>query len=48
MATTIGNLSGTSEGWRSDGWGSGSNLVAGNASVVFASAGAKLIADAEL
>tara|TARA_B100001059_G_scaffold89340_1_gene87895 strand:+ start:183 stop:1265 length:1083 start_codon:yes stop_codon:yes gene_type:complete len=48
MATTIGNLSGTSEGWRSDGWGSGSSLTAGDASVVFASAGAKLIADAEL
>lgn len=48
MATTIGNLTGTSEGWRSDGWGSGSSLTAGDASVVFASAGAKLIADAEL
>jgi len=48
MATTIGNLSGTSEGWRSDGWASGSGLVNGDASVVFASTGAKLIADAEL
>jgi len=48
MPTTIGNLVGTNYGWRSDGWGSGSNLVAGDASVMFANAGAKLIADAEL
>ena len=48
MPTTIGNLVGTSYGWRSDGWASGSNLVAGDASVMFSNAGAKLTADAEL
>ena len=48
MPTTIGNLVGTSYGWRSDGWASGSNLVAGDASVMFSNAGAKLTADAEI
>ena len=48
MATTIGNLGSTTQGWLTGGWGGGSGLVAGEASVMFANAGAKLIADAEL
>ena len=48
VPTTIGNLAGANYGWLTGGWGNGSNLVAGDASVMFANAGAKLIADAEL
>ena len=48
VPTTIGNLAGANYGWLTGGWGNGSNLVAGDASVAFANAGAKLMADAEL
>lgn len=47
MATTIGSLGSTNYGWFTGGWG-GSGVVAGDASVMFALAGAKLMADAEL
>ena len=48
VPTTIGNLAVANYGWLTGGWGNGSNLVAGDASVAFANAGAKLMADAEL
>ena len=46
--TTIGTLGATTYGWFTGGWASGSGLVAGDASVMFSLAGAKLMADAEL
>ena len=46
--TTIGNLGATTYGWYTGGWGSGTGVVAGDASVMFALAGAKLTADAEI
>ena len=48
MATTIGGLSATSHAWRTNGWSGNSNFTAGDASVLFANDGAKLMADAEL
>ncbi len=48
MPSTIGNLFATSHAWGSGGWTSGSGLVAGNASVMYADTNAKLMADAEL
>ena len=45
--TSIQNFFGTSEGWGTGGW-TGSSLVVGDASVMFAGAGAELRADAEL
>ena len=47
FTTSIQNFFGTSEGWGTNGW-TGSNLVVGDASVMFAAAGAELRADAEL
>ena len=44
----IGNLAGTDVGWRTSGWTGGTNLTAGDAVVIFHSANAKLMADAEL
>ena len=45
--TSIQNFFGTSEGWGTGGW-TGSSLVVGDASVMFAGDGAELRADAEL
>ena len=45
--TSIQNFFGTSEAWGTGGW-TGSGLVVGDASVMFAGAGAELRADAEL
>jgi hypothetical protein len=45
--TSIQNFFGTSEAWATGGW-SGSGLVVGDASVMFAGAGAELRADAEI
>jgi hypothetical protein len=47
FSTSIENFFGTSEAWGTGGW-SGSGLVVGDASVMFANAGAELRADAEL
>ena len=48
MATTIGGLIPTAISWTSAGWGSGSGLTAGHASIVFFNDNAYLAADAEL
>jgi len=48
MSTTIGSLTAARQGIFSAGWGGGSGLVAGNASVCYIDNGAKLIASAEL
>jgi hypothetical protein len=48
VTTTIGNLSASSRAWLTTGWGGGSGLVAGYASVTFWNDGAYLTADAEL
>ena len=48
MATTIGALVAVDTGWTSEGWGGGSGLTAGHASVAFWQNGAYLTADAEL
>jgi hypothetical protein len=48
MATTIGALTAVDTSWTSAGWGSGSGLTAGHASVAFWQNGAYLTADAEL
>lgn len=47
-ATTIGYLVGTSRSWRSGGWGGGSGLTQGHASVMNWATSAYLDADAEL
>ena len=47
-ATTIGLFAANSTGWWTGGWGGGSGLTAGHASIVNWANGAKLTADAEL
>jgi hypothetical protein len=48
VSTTIGGLAATSRSWITTGWGGGSGLVAGYASVTYWNDGAYLTADAEL